>query len=55
VAAGNVAGGPAAGGTDFASEIVTATVTAPAAQAANAAMFRTADEMRGDLLDVIAS
>jgi hypothetical protein len=50
-AAGNIAGGA----TDLASELVTANVLAPAAHSANAAMFRTADEMRGDLLDVIAS
>ena len=43
------------GSLDAASELVSGTVLAPAAQAANAAMFRTADELCGDLLDVIAS
>jgi hypothetical protein len=53
-AAGNVAGGPAVRGTDFASEFVAATIAAPRAHAADAAMLRTADELRGDLLDVLA-
>jgi flagellar hook protein FlgE len=45
----------AAGTMDLASELVSGEILAPAAYSANAAAFRTADEMRGDLLDVIAS
>jgi hypothetical protein len=35
-------------------DTVSATIAAPAAYGANAAMFRTADETRGSLLDVLA-
>ena len=49
-AAGNVADGTG----DLASDLVEGTMLAPAAFKANAAMFRTADETRGYLLDVIA-
>jgi hypothetical protein len=39
---------------DLADQLVEGTMLAPAAFKANAAMFRTADETRGYLLDVIA-
>jgi hypothetical protein len=39
---------------DLATELVTARVTAPAAYAANAQMFRAADATRGSLLDILA-
>ena len=39
---------------DIAGELVTARVTAPAAYAANAQMFRAADSTRGSLLDILA-
>jgi hypothetical protein len=39
---------------DIATELVTARVTAPAAYAANAQMFRAADATRGSLLDILA-
>jgi len=42
------------GSMDLASELVDGTMLAPAAYAANAAMFRTADETRGYLLDILA-
>jgi flagellar hook protein FlgE len=42
------------GSMDLASELVEGTMLAPAAYSANAAMFRTADETRGYLLDVLA-
>jgi flagellar hook protein FlgE len=42
------------GSMDLASEIVEGTIIAPAAYTANAAMFRTADETRGYLLDIFA-
>jgi flagellar hook protein FlgE len=42
------------GSMDLASEMVEGTMLAPAAYTANAAMFRTADETRGYLLDVLA-
>ncbi len=48
-AAQNIAAEPAS-----VDDTVSATVVAPAAYGANAAMFRTADEMRGSLLDVLA-
>jgi hypothetical protein len=48
-AAQNVAGDPTS-----VDDIVGGTIVAPAAFAANAAMFRTADELRGSLLDVLA-
>ena len=44
----------AAGTGDLATDLVEGTIVAPAAYAANAAMFRTADETSGYLLDVIA-
>jgi flagellar basal body rod protein FlgC len=44
----------AAPAADIATEIVTARVTAPAAYAANAQMFRAADATRGSLLDILA-
>ena len=44
----------AAGTGDLATELVEGTMLAPAAYTANAAMFRTADETRGYLLDVLA-
>src|ERR1700754_2832042 len=44
----------ATGSRDLASELVEGTIVAPAAYAANAAVFRTADETRGYLLDIIA-
>jgi flagellar hook protein FlgE len=42
------------GSMDLASEMVEGTMLAPAAYTANAAMFRTADETRGYLLDILA-
>jgi hypothetical protein len=39
---------------DIATDLVTAQVTAPAAYAANAQMFRAADSTRGSLLDILA-
>jgi flagellar hook protein FlgE len=47
-AAANVASDPTS-----VDDIVSATMTAPAAFAANAASFRTADEMRGTLVDML--
>jgi flagellar hook protein FlgE len=44
----------AEGSMDLATELVEGTIVAPAAYTANAAMFRTADETRGYLLDVLA-
>jgi flagellar basal body rod protein FlgC len=44
----------AAGTPDVATELVSARVTAPAAYAANAQMFRAADATRGSLLDILA-
>jgi hypothetical protein len=44
----------AAGTGDLATELVEGTIIAPAAYTANAAMFRTADETSGYLLDVLA-
>jgi flagellar hook protein FlgE len=49
-AAENVATGTG----DLGTELVEGTIVAPAAYAANAAVFRTADETRGYLLDVFA-
>ena len=42
------------GSMDLASELVDGTIIAPAAYTANAAVFRTADETRGYLLDILA-
>ena len=50
----NVATASAAPNADIARELVTARVTAPAAYAANAQMFRAADATRGSLLDILA-
>ena len=50
----NVATASAAPTGDIAGELVTARVTAPAAYAANAQMFRAADSTRGSLLDILA-
>jgi hypothetical protein len=44
----------ATGSGDLATDLVEGTIVAPAAYAANAAVFRTADETRGYLLDVLA-
>ena len=44
----------ATGSADVADDIVSAQVTAPAAYAANAQMFRAADAARGSLLDILA-
>jgi hypothetical protein len=49
-AAENVADGTG----DLATELVEGTIVAPVAYTANAAMFRSADETRGYLLDVLA-
>jgi hypothetical protein len=49
-AAENIADGTG----DLATDLVEGTMVAPAAFKANAAMFRTADETRGYLLDVLA-
>jgi hypothetical protein len=49
-AAENIADGSG----DLATDLVEGTMLAPAAFKANAAMFRTADETRGYLLDVLA-
>jgi hypothetical protein len=40
--------------TDVAADLVDATIVAPAAYGANAAMFRAADQTRGTLLDILA-
>jgi len=44
----------AEGSGDLAADLVEGTIVAPAAYTANAAMFRTADETRGYLLDILA-
>ena len=49
-AAENIADGSG----DLATDLVEGTIVAPAAYTANAAVFRTADETRGYLLDVLA-
>jgi hypothetical protein len=54
-AATRVAAGPTVSvSTDAATDLVDATVLAPAAYGADAAMFRAADQARGTLLDVLA-
>ena len=50
----SVATASAAPQADIATDLVTARVTAPAAYAANAQMFRAADATRGSLLDILA-
>lgn len=44
----------AAGSADLATDLVDATITAPAAFALNAAVLRTADELQASLIDVLA-
>jgi hypothetical protein len=50
----NIATASVAPQADIATDLVTAQVTAPAAYAANAQMFRAADSTRGSLLDILA-